>query len=90
MTLTFCKDMADEYLLYPRMIAKLQDAECSDLSIRRFGSDCYLIVVVDGVPHVFTDSKGKRKVYRHVWQIREWLESTYGIQRDSVPVELMD
>ncbi len=71
---------------YERVLNALREKTFSDLTIRRVGSECYLIVTAGGKSHVFADYAGKRKVYRHAWQIRDWLQSTFGIPGDSVPV----
>ncbi len=58
-----------------------------NLVIKRQDRDCYLLIYFDDSVKIFTDKKGKRKAYRHAWQIKDWLEKTFGINPDDVPVE---
>ncbi len=58
-----------------------------ELIIKRVESDCYLIVMTCGKAKVYADRLGKHKIYRHAWQIRDWLSSTFGIPPETVRVE---
>jgi hypothetical protein len=73
---------------HERMLTALREKTFTGLRITRFGAICYLIITVDGESHVFADERGKRKEYRHAWQVREWLETTFSIPPNSVPVEV--
>jgi hypothetical protein len=43
---------------------------------------CSLIVVANGTSHVYSDSLGKTREFRHAWQIKEWLYQKYDIEYD--------
>ena len=57
------------------------------LAIKRSGDRCFLVVTISGVARVFANRRGQAVSFRHVWQIREWLQSQFQIAGDAVPVE---
>ena len=69
------------------MIAALRENTFERLMIRRLRSQCYLIITIGDAAHVLCDSNGVSKQYRHAWQIREWLQDSFGILPELVPVE---
>ena len=79
--------MTDAHQLHEEMLSALRERRFERLTIKRFESSCYLIVVVNGHSHVFADHTGRMKEYRHAWQIRSWLSEAFGIPGDSIPVE---
>ncbi|MGJ8638248.1 MAG: hypothetical protein ACSHYA_02550 [Opitutaceae bacterium] len=60
-------------------IGILENQDFDSLSINRVHGMCYLIVEYQGNKHVLTDEKGRRKEYRHAWQIKQWLAERYGL-----------
>jgi hypothetical protein len=54
------------------------------------GEQCYLVIFVDDRTLVFADHAGKKKEYRHAWQVLTWLKDSFGVSPESVPVELID
>ena len=65
----------------------LRDRSYRSIIIKRMGKECFLVVDIDGTPHVFLDKWGNKKITRHAWQIKEWLETEYSISKDEVSVE---
>jgi hypothetical protein len=74
---------------HEEMLLVLREKKFERLAIKRFEANCYLIIVVDGRSYVFADHAGQKKEYRHAWQVRSWLKSTFGISTDSIPVEMI-
>lgn len=56
-------------------------------AIKRVGRECYLVVSVRGHDCVLSRRGGGAQTFRHAWQIREWLQSQYGIGGIEIPVE---
>jgi hypothetical protein len=81
--------MTPAHQLHDEMLSALREKKFERLAIRRFDDRCYLIIVVAGHSHVFADHAGEKKEYRHAWQIREWLKTSFDVPPDSVPVELI-
>ena len=73
--------------MHETMMVALRERTYERLEIKRRGSTCYLVIAFDGEAHVFVNHKGERKEYRHAWQVRDWLMTTFDIPADSVPVE---
>jgi hypothetical protein len=69
------------------MLAALREKTFERLVIKRLDSTCYLVIAYEGKAHVFGDSNGKRIEYRHAWQVRDWLQESFDIPPESVPVE---
>ncbi|NJK92778.1 MAG: hypothetical protein HC904_13730 [Blastochloris sp.] len=40
----------------------------------------YLTITYQQETHVYSSKDGKRKDYRHAWQIKDWLKSRFGIE----------
>ena len=79
--------MTDAHRLHEEMLSALRDKKFERLAIKRFDEKCYLIIVLEGHSHVFSDHAGAKKEYRHAWQVRDWLKAAFGISPDSVAVE---
>ncbi|HAW52256.1 MAG TPA: hypothetical protein DCX54_08015 [Flavobacteriales bacterium] len=75
---------SDEYHL---MHDVLEKKSYSKLLIKRFEHRCYLLIYNENSAHIYTDNNGKRKEYRHAWQIREWLQEKFGIDANEIQVE---
>lgn len=71
---------------HERMMTALREQTFERLGIRRLGSQCYLLVTRGGETHVFVDRHGRQKTYRHAWQVREWLENSFGIHPATVGI----
>ena len=69
-------------------IRALQARDYEALSIKRLGSSCWLIIRLHGEDHCFVNRLGRCARYRHVWQIRGWLQQEFGIAPESAPVEV--
>ncbi|MDH3349870.1 MAG: hypothetical protein OEM02_17415 [Desulfobulbaceae bacterium] len=74
----------DGYLL---MNEALEKKTYSKLLIKRLEHRCYLLIYIENSSHIYTDIQGKRKEYRHAWQIKEWLQEKFGIDTTEVQVE---
>ena len=72
---------------HERMISALQEKRYERIEIKRLGPDCYLLITCGGETNALVDRHGTRKVYRHAWQAREWLEKTFGIEPETIHVE---
>ena len=59
-----------------------------EIFIKRHGAECFLIIDVDGNPHVYVKKDGTPKKYRHVWQVKEWLSSEFGSETDEIEVRI--
>jgi hypothetical protein len=64
----------------------LMDNNFETLSIVRAGRDCYLVINAGGKSQVYSDNRGKKKVYRHAWQLKDWLKKAFGIESDAIQV----
>jgi hypothetical protein len=73
---------------HERFVRALRSRSYEALSIKRRGSSCWLIIRLGGEDHCFVNRFGKSPDYRHAWQIRKWLHDHFGIEADSVPVEV--
>lgn len=73
---------------HEQFIDALRSRSYEALSIKRYGSSCWLIIRLNGKDHCFVNRFGKSPEYRHAWQIRKWLHDEFGIAPDSVPVEV--
>ncbi len=67
--------------------AALESGHYRTIFIKRQGSECFLVIDVDGTPHVYVKQDGKAKVYRHIWQLKEWLKSQFKIEIDDNKIE---
>ena len=47
------------------------------LAIKRIDRECYLVVTIAGTARVLTDRKGDRMMFRHAWQVRDWLQDSF-------------
>lgn len=81
--------MTESHRLHEEMLSALREKRFERLAIKRFDESCYLIIAIAGREHVFADHAGKKKEYRHAWQIRDWLKTSFDVSPDSVPVELI-
>jgi hypothetical protein len=81
--------MTEAHQLYKKMLSALRAKTFERLVIKRLENQYYLIIYIDGNSHVFSDHAGKKKAYQHVWQIRNWLNISFEIVPDSIPVELI-
>jgi len=72
---------------HKRFLDVLESKSYEGLRIVRYGRECCLVVTTGGEDHCFVTREGKRATYRHAWQIREWLQESFGIDADAVPVE---
>ncbi len=79
--------MTESHQLYNDMLSALREKRFERLAIKRLDAKCYLVIFVDGRSLVFADHAGKKKQYRHAWQIRSWLKKAFGISADALPVE---
>jgi hypothetical protein len=68
-------------------IKTLENHDFSALRIKRVQSDCYLIIDHIGKSKVLVNKKGKPYIFRHAWQIKDWLKSKFGIDPNSLKVE---
>ena len=75
---------SDEYHL---MHDVLEKKSYSKLLIKRLEHRCYLLIYIDNSAHIYTDDNGKRKEYRHAWQIKEWLQEKFAIDANEIQVE---
>lgn len=66
----------------------LKNNSYRQLIIRRHGAECFLIIDVDGCPHVYVKKDGTPKKNRHVWQVKEWLNTKFGINTDDIEVRV--
>jgi hypothetical protein len=57
------------------------------LWVCRTGKVCSLIIVSNGISHVYSDSHGKTREFRHAWQIKQWLHQRYDIEIDTLEVK---
>jgi hypothetical protein len=65
----------------------LEKRSFETLSIIRASEECFLLIALDGDSHVYSDKKGKKKQYRHAWQIKQWLQSRFGIDPATIEVK---
>ena len=73
---------------HDEFMTALESRSYRRLFVRRSGATCHLVIhLVDQPPHVFVDRFGRQMSYRHAWQVRDWLESRFGIPPEDVPVE---
>ena len=72
---------------HEKMTTILRENAFDRIDVKRIGSVCYLIITANGETHVYNDSNGMRKEYRHAWQARDWLIKTFGISPNLVHVE---
>ena len=72
---------------HQKLVESLQSKSHKSISIKRYDDVCYLVIELEDESHVFVDRLGKRKTYRHAWQAKEWLKSTFGINPGEVEVE---
>ena len=64
----------------------LKSRDYDSLWVSRTGKLCSLIIEVYGEGHVYSDSEGKTRQFRHAWQIKEWLHQKYGIEIENLEV----
>ena len=60
--------------------AILRTQEYQELWVCRTGKVCRLVVVANGKSHIYSDTQGKTREFRHAWQIKEWLHQKYDIE----------
>jgi|GEM_PF-3835884 len=72
---------------HEKMTTMLRENGFDRIDVKRIRSLCYLLITANGETHVYIDSKGTRKEYRHAWQARDWLVNTFGISPSKVHVE---
>ena len=56
--------------------------------LKRRGDECFLIIDIDGTPHVLPKMDGKPRIYRHIWQLKDWLRLKFNIDVDSLEVKI--
>jgi hypothetical protein len=61
------------------MLDFLHEKRFERLVIKRYGSKCYLIISADKEDHVFLNDSGEKMIYRHGWQIKDWLTKSFNI-----------
>jgi hypothetical protein len=71
---------------HQRLIGILREGRFESLWVRRHGKSCWFFVRHGGKDQIFVNEFGECPDYRHVWQIRKWLEEKFGIGPDKVTV----
>jgi hypothetical protein len=79
-----CINMIDSNHI--RFIEALKSGVYQSLAIKRHDRECYLLIDIDGSPHVFVNKHGKPQTYRNIWQVKEWLEEKYGVNTEGIEV----
>jgi hypothetical protein len=76
--------------VHQKHVETLKSGSFDAIVVRRRGKECWLMIEFDGKLHVYLNQFGKCPRYHHVWQIRKWLNETFGIQSDQVKVLVDD
>ena len=69
---------------YQELITSLQERTYSSLEIKRIRLKCYLIIHFATYSRTLINKFGKRKEYRHIWQILDWLKVNFDIEKDQL------
>lgn len=70
--------------IHQRQLDVLENKSFEGLMIWRSESSCYLVIAADGEKHVHLNKQGEKKIFRHAWQIKEWLKDQYGIDESQI------
>jgi hypothetical protein len=62
----------------------LKSRTYESLLVRRLEKQCYFMIRIDGKIEVYVNEFGKVPQYRHIWQIRQWLEQRFGITGEKI------
>ena len=57
----------------------LENRRYTKLWAKRMGYECFLIVEHSGKANVYVKKNGERLVFRHHWQLEEWLKEKFNI-----------
>jgi len=68
------------------LVEALESRSYKRLHVNRFGQTCCLIVTLGDQKRVFVNKLGKPVEYRHVWQVRDWLQKRFAIPASEVEV----
>jgi hypothetical protein len=69
---------------HQKLLSALKSGAYESLLVRRLEKVCYFMIRIDGKDEVYVNESGKAPRYRHVWQIRQWLEQRFGIPGEKV------
>jgi|GEM_PF-4884855 len=70
--------------LFQTQMHALENNLFDQLNIIRDKNECFLVIQLNGQNNVLTSPTGSRKVFRHVWQIRNWLNEKFGIDENLI------
>jgi hypothetical protein len=72
--------------LRQQQMTALASGDYASLAVHRLQQSCYLIINAHGAAHVLVNDQGRAQTFRHVWQIKDWLQQAFGIAADKVSV----
>ncbi len=76
----------ENFAVFKLLIECLENKMYSSLEIKQIGIKYYLIIHHQTFSKTYIDRFGKRKEYTHIWQITNWLEEAFNINKEELKI----
>lgn len=64
--------------LHQEQVVALAKGDYESLAVNRLQRSCYLIIYRNDAAHVLVNAEGRAQTFRHVWQVKDWLQQSFG------------
>ncbi len=76
----------ENFAVFKLLIECLENKMYSSLEIKQIGIKYYLIIHHETFSKTYIDRFGKRKEYTHIWQMTNWLEEAFNINKEELKI----